>query len=90
MKVRLSEEVQKYLHKISQKNPKLALQIQKQLLVFIENPRHPSLRTHKLAGKLNNLYSISVDKNIRMTYLWEEDEAYFTKIGTHDEVYRKS
>ena len=75
--------------KIKKKNEKLTKQIQKQLEIFSLNPKHPSLRLHKLKGELKNLWSISITKSIRMAFLQEGDEAYFVDIGTHDEVYRK-
>lgn len=88
MHIKLSSDVVKDLKKIKQKNIKLSLRIQKQLYLFSINPKHPSLRTHKLNAKMNDLWSISITMNIRMVYkLLNEKEAYFIKIGTHNEVY---
>ncbi len=89
MDIRLDEKLRKELKIINKKNPQLARQIQKQLKLFKENPKHKSLRTHKLSGDLKNMWSISITKAIRMAYLLDGDEAYFYDIGTHDEVYRK-
>lgn len=89
MDIRLDGKLRKELKVINKKNPKLARQIQKQLKLFKENPKHKSLRVHKLSGELKNMWSISITKAIRMAYLLEGDEAYFYDIGTHDEVYRK-
>lgn len=88
MKVRLDRDLLRQLEGIKRKDPKLARKVEKQLVVFSGNPKHVSLRTHKLSGKLNNLYSISITKSIRMTYILLGEEAYFTKIGTHNEVYK--
>ncbi len=88
MHIKLSPEVVKDLKKIKQKNKKLSERIQKQLYLFSTNPKHPSLRTHKLNANMNNLWSISITMSIRMVYkLLSEEEAYFIKIGTHKEVY---
>ena len=88
MYIKLSPEVVKDLRKIKQKNIKLSSRIQKQLYLFSINPKHPSLRTHKLNANMNNLWSISITMSIRMVYrLLNEDQAYFIKIGTHKEVY---
>lgn len=88
MHIKLSPEVVKDLRKIKQKNKKLSERIQKQLYLFSVNPRHPSLRTHKLNADMSNLWSISITMSIRMVYrLLSEDQAYFIKIGTHKEVY---
>ncbi len=89
MQIRLSPEVINDLKKIKQKNGKLSKRIQKQLYLFSINPKHPSLRTHKLSASMNNLWSISITMDIRMVYiLLSEDKAYFIKIGTHEEIYR--
>ena len=88
MQIKLSPEVVRDLKKIKQKNPKLSNRIQKQLNLFSIDPKHPSLRTHKLSAKMSNLWSISITMSIRMVYrLLGEDKAYFIRIGTHDEVY---
>lgn len=69
---------------------KVFKKIKLQLALFEANPKHPSLRTHKLKGNLKNRWSISITRNFRMIYLLEkEDQAYFIDIGTHDEVYKK-
>jgi len=88
MHIKLSPEVVSDLKKIKQKNVKLSDRIQKQLYLFSINPKHPSLRTHKLNAKMSDLWSILITMNIRMVYkILNEKEAYFIKIGTHDEVY---
>ncbi len=89
MQIRLDAKLRKELLLINKKDPKLAKQIQKQLKLFKENPKHKSLRVHKLSGELKNMWSISITKSIRMAYLLNGEEAYFYDIGTHDEVYRK-
>lgn len=90
IRLKFAAEVNEYLRKIKQKDIKLSLRIEKQLALFIENPKHPSLRTHKLSGKINNMWSISITMNIRMVYVKiDEDTMVFVKIGTHDEVYGK-
>lgn len=89
MQVSFSDEVDKQLKKIKQKDSKLAKRIEKQITLFIQNPKHPSLRLHKLTGDLQELWSISISKSIRIIYILNADTAYFVDLGTHDEVYRK-
>ena len=90
MKAKFSPAVQKYLFRLQKKDKVLFLQIQKQITLFESNPRHPSLRLHALGGELEALWSISITRSIRMIYRQlAEDIAYFTKIGTHEEVYDK-
>lgn len=90
MKVKFSPSVQKGIEEIYQKERKLADRIEKQIALFEENPKHPSLRTHKLSGTVNNLWSISITMSIRMVYvLLNNNTALFVKIGKHDKVYKK-
>jgi len=89
MEFSFSTEVTSELKKIKQKQPLLFKKLQKQLKIFKEDVKHPSLRTHKLKGKLANTWSISVEGNVRLIYTIKNNEAIFFKIGSHDEVYRK-
>lgn len=90
MKVKFSLLVQREIIKIQKNDRKLASKIEKQIALFEENPKHPSLRTHKLTGEPNNMWSISITMSIRMVYiLLDRNSALFVKIGTHEKVYRK-
>lgn len=89
MQVRFSEELRKELVKIRRRDPKLIKRIEKQLALFIQDPTHISLRLHKLSGKLDNMWSISITRSIRMVYLLFDNDTYFVDIGIHDEVYKK-
>lgn len=93
MRFELTDKLKKQLREINKKQPHLSKRIQKQLKTFQDNPRHPSLRTHKLSGTLENMRSISINKSLRMVYRIDkksdEDVAVFSDIGTHDEVYKK-
>ncbi|HXG39251.1 MAG TPA: type II toxin-antitoxin system YafQ family toxin [Bacteroidota bacterium] len=56
--------------------------------VFMHDPFDPRLRTHKLSGKLEGLWSFSVEFDVRVIfYFTEKDEAVFVDVGSHDEVY---
>ena len=94
MKIKLSPDVSAYLKKLKLKDPKLLKKAEKQLLSFVQNPKHPSLRTHKLTGKIENRWSISITKSVRMVYVRvqgaedEEYTAYFVAMGTHYQVYK--
>lgn len=84
-----SAEATSELKRIKRKEPQQFKKIQKQLKLFKENVKHPSLRTHKLKGNLANTWSISVEGNLRLIYFVKNNEAIFFKIGNHDGVYRK-
>lgn len=85
--IQLHPAVTLKIKQIRKKDLILYKRIKKQLSIFQQNPHHRSLRTHKLTGKLKDVWSISIDKNIRMLYI-DTDCYYFIQIGTHDEVYR--
>ena len=90
MKVGFSDNLDKEFKKIKETDNRLFINIEKKLSLFQQNPKHPSLRLHQLSGNLNNLWSISITMNFRMIYkLIDKNTAYFTKMGTHDEVYNK-
>lgn len=56
--------------------------------IFVSNPFHPVLKTHKLKGKLKDYWSFSVDKNYRILFKFvEKDKVIFFDIGTH-EIYK--
>jgi len=55
---------------------------------FTMNPYDPSLKTHKLSGRLQGFWSFSIDYDERVLFYFTEDEkAIFVDIGSHDEVY---
>lgn len=55
-----------------------------------ENPFDKALKTHKLSGKLEGLYSCSLDFQYRiiLSIVIVDDKIYLVDIGTHDEVYK--
>ncbi|MDD3292743.1 MAG: type II toxin-antitoxin system mRNA interferase toxin, RelE/StbE family [Candidatus Pacebacteria bacterium] len=56
--------------------------------IFKENPFHSSLRLHSLKGKLDGLWSISVNSKYRIIFKYkEEGDILFISIGKHD-IYR--
>lgn len=86
-RIKFSPTFIKILQKIELKDKKLSKKIQKQLKLFQQNPRHKSLRPHKLTKETKNVWTISIDKSLRMLYE-DNDIYYFFDIGTHDQVYR--
>ena len=46
------------------------------------------LRTHKLTGQLNELWSFSIEYDLRVIfYFINDNEVILEDIGNHDEVY---
>ncbi len=56
----------------------------KTLELFLDNPFHPSLRLHKLSGRLVGRWSISINMKYRIIFRIEgESDALLISIGTH-------
>lgn len=76
-----------YRRKISG-NQERQKRFKQKLALFQNNPFESSLRTHKLSGKLQELWSFSVEYDLRIVfYFVDENKVVFLDIGTHDEIY---
>ena len=71
------------------KHPELISQYGKTLKLLELNPNHPSLRLHKLQGKLSELYSVSINISYRISiyFLIDKDKIVPVDIGSHDDIY---
>jgi len=68
--------------------PEIKQQLSAALKLFVKDPFHPLLKTHKLVGPLKGNYAFSLDYDLRVVFKFLEKEAVFSEtIGTHDEVY---
>ena len=81
-----------YSSKFARSFRKLPIVIQKEALQTEEkfrlDPFDPTLRTHKLSGKLKGFYSFSIDYSHRILFQFLEDETIlFLNVGDHD-IYR--
>jgi mRNA-degrading endonuclease YafQ of YafQ-DinJ toxin-antitoxin module len=69
-------------------NTELEVRFGQKLEQFTVDPFDPSLKTHKLSGKLKDFWSFSVDYDERVLfYFLEAEKAVFVDIDSHDEVY---
>ena len=89
-KIEITESYQKKLIKFLRKHRDITSKYTKVILLLEANPHHPSLRLHKLSGKLEMLYSVSINMQYRITIecIIEDKKIIPVNIGTHDEVYR--
>ena len=58
--------------------------------LFVTDPYNQKLKTHKLSGKLKDLWSFSLGYDLRVVFYFTKDKpkkAVLIDIGTHDEVY---
>ena len=80
----------KRARKFFKRHPELLGQYEKTLMLLELNPHHPSLRLHQLSGKLDQLYSVSINMSYRlvMEFLILDRELVLVDVGDHDRVYR--
>ncbi len=89
-KLIFTESYLKRAKKFATQHPELRGLYQKTLQLLEQNPFHPSLRLHALSGRLNGLYSISINLRYRLTIelLIDDECIIFINVGSHDEIYR--
>lgn len=88
-KVIFTESYEKRARKFIKRHPELLEQYGKVLKLLSLNPHHPSLRLHRLKGRLTSLSSVSVNYFYRITlkFFIKDDTIILIDIGRHDEVY---
>jgi mRNA-degrading endonuclease YafQ of YafQ-DinJ toxin-antitoxin module len=88
-KLIFTESYEKRARKFIKKHPELIEHYGKVLRLLALNPNHPSLRLHKLKGRLDSLSSVSINYAYRITliFLVKKDTIIPVDIGQHDEVY---
>jgi mRNA interferase YafQ len=79
--------------KIIKRNPQLRERIIEVLMLLAEDPFTPSLKSHKLTGNLDGLWSCSVAYDCRIVFDFSEEgdvvEIFIllVNVGTHKQVY---
>jgi addiction module RelE/StbE family toxin len=83
----------KSFKRLVRKNPQLQTKILSVLELLSNDPFTPSLKSHKLTGQLEGLWSCSVAYDCRIIFAFRKDPItgddliVLVDIGTHDEVY---
>ncbi|MGM0623994.1 MAG: type II toxin-antitoxin system YafQ family toxin [Campylobacterota bacterium] len=77
------------LIKFMKKHPDLVEKYAKTIELLEIDPFHPSLRLHKLKGKLRPYHSVSINMKYRIIidFILTEKEIIPIDIGIHDKVY---
>ena len=88
-KIIRTDEYFKKLKKFIKKHSEVLNRYIKTIELLEIDPFHPSLRIHKLNGKLRFYHSISINMKYRVVidFILQENEIIPIDIGTHDEVY---
>ncbi len=83
-----------FIKKLKKIDVRIRRAFEKQLAVFLKNPFEARLNNHELRKPYLGLRSIDITADWRAFYeeIIEEDEeiAYFSILGTHNELYKKS
>ena len=87
--IRFSKKYEKIAKKFFKKHSNLKDKYIKTIKILQIDPNHPSLRLHKLQGKLKEYYSVSLDIEYRIIidFVVIDNIIYLIDIGSHDEVY---
>ncbi|MDJ1170825.1 type II toxin-antitoxin system mRNA interferase toxin, RelE/StbE family [Roseofilum sp. BLCC_M154] len=93
MEIVWSSSFKRAFKKLAKKHPQLQAKAIEVLKVLATDPFTPSLKSHKLTGSLNGLWSCSVAYNCRIIFAFSDEEdgdeevIFLIDIGSHDEVY---
>jgi len=67
---------------------KIQKELKKRLYLFFEDMNHPILKTHKLSGKLKDLWSFNVTGDVRVVFdKSQKNVIILVDIGSHSELY---
>jgi len=61
--------------------------IEEKFKLFIQNPKNPELKDHRLLGSLRGFRAFSVTGDIRVVYRIIDDIVELYDIGSHNQVY---
>lgn len=87
--IKSTEQYEKKVKRFLKRHPEMADKYQKNLKMLVANPFHPSLRLHKLEGRLSDYHSVSINLSYRIVlyFLITENEIIPVDIGDHYTVY---
>lgn len=77
--------------RLTKRDPSIAVDLEAVLELLAEDAFHPTLRTHKLKGKLAKSWACSAGYDLRVVFQLVQHEGkealLLEAAGTHDEVY---
>ena len=89
IKIEISDSYRKKVIKFFKKHKDIYPQYKKTIELLQHNPHHPSLRIHKLQGKMDKFSSISINMKYRIVvdFIIIDEVIILVDIGSHDDVY---
>ena len=75
--------------KFFKKHKDIYPQYKKTIDILSRDPHHPSLRLHKLQGKLSAYHSVSINMKYRVVidFIIQNDVIILVDVGSHSDVY---
>ena len=88
-KIVITDVYLKKLKRFLKRHPDVLSRYTKAIEILEVNPHHPSLRLHKLQGRLCEFHSISITMEYRIIidFIIKDNQIIPIDIGTHDDVY---
>ena len=89
IELKFAEGYEKKAIKFLKKHKDVYPQYKKTIELLQNNPHHPSLRLHKLQGKMKQFNSVSINMKYRIVidFIIIDDVIILVDLGSHDEVY---
>ena len=89
IEIKFADGYEKRAIKFLKKHKDVYPKYKKTVELLQNNPYHPSLRLHKLQGKLNEFSSVSINMKYRIVidFIIVDDVIILVDVGSHDEVY---
>ncbi len=81
---------EKRLKRFLKKHAQVKSQYSKVIQILEIDPYHPSLRIHRLQGRLKEIHSISINMSYRISieFIIEDKKIIPVDIGKHDDIYK--
>jgi len=70
-------------------SPAIRAQVDKQLSLLLENPKHPSLRIKKIQGITGKIFEGRISRDYRFTFQIETDTYLLRRVGPHNQALKK-
>jgi addiction module RelE/StbE family toxin len=89
----LASSFKRAFKSLIRQDPEMENKIAQRLQLLVNDPFEPSLKTHKLKGKLSGAWACTVDYDCRIIFNFKKssdsdvEEILLIDIGSHDEVY---
>ncbi|MBU0619246.1 type II toxin-antitoxin system RelE/ParE family toxin [Patescibacteria group bacterium] len=87
--VSYAKHFEKEYRNLVKRNPRLKKKIRQKVKLFLQNPKHPSLRIHKVySSKIGEAFSFWIEGDLRILFRWKEkSRIVFYRISNHKQIY---